>query len=187
VSIDEDGLRPRPYDLAYRIIPACQYFQRFNRCLQGAALHLDLEEGAFKQRLRELGERLDAHRKRRQALQPDLTLTGLCNVLEKLRQQSGPHSPLCGAPRSSSAPHSPEGGPCADALGGNSITSLPHAAQGIRFAASQVRTTLGTPLTPKEHLTHDQGLVSVLGRKAKKRSDPITAILATLRALGHLA
>jgi hypothetical protein len=45
-----------------------------------------------------------------------------------------------------------------------------------------VRTTLGTPLTTKERLTHDQGLVSFLGCKAKKRSDQITRILATLRA-----
>ncbi len=44
-----------------------------------------LEEGALKQRIRDLGERLDAHRKRQQALHPDLTLTGLYNVLEKLR------------------------------------------------------------------------------------------------------
>ena len=134
-----------------------------------------------------MGTRLEARRKRQQGLHPDLTLTGLCSVLGKLRQQSGPHSPLCGAPRSSSAPHSPEGGPCADALGGNSIKSLPHAAQGIRFAASQVRTTLGTLLTAKERLTHDQRLVSVLGCKAKKRSDQIAAILVSLRALGHLA
>ena len=81
--IYEDMLQDGGYALAYRIIPACQYFQRFNRGPQGAAPHRDLEEGAFKQRLRELGERLDAHRKRRQALQPDLPLTGLANVLEK--------------------------------------------------------------------------------------------------------
>jgi hypothetical protein len=43
------------------------------------------------------------------------------------------------------------------------------------------------PLTTKERLTHDQGLVSSFGCKAKKRSDQITAILASLRALGHLA
>jgi hypothetical protein len=36
-------------------------------------------------RIRELGERLDAHRKARQAAHPDLTLTGMYNVLEKLR------------------------------------------------------------------------------------------------------
>jgi hypothetical protein len=40
---------------------------------------------ALKQRIRDLGERLDAHRKRQQELHPDLTLTGIYNVLEKLR------------------------------------------------------------------------------------------------------
>ena len=44
-----------------------------------------LEEGSLKQRIRDLGERLDAHRKRQQALHPGLTLTGIYNVLEKLR------------------------------------------------------------------------------------------------------
>jgi len=44
-----------------------------------------LEE--FKQaRIRELAEQLDAHRKRQQALHPALTLTGMYNVLEKLRR-----------------------------------------------------------------------------------------------------
>jgi hypothetical protein len=37
-------------------------------------------------RIRELGESLDAHRKRQQAAHPDLTLTGMYNVLEKLRR-----------------------------------------------------------------------------------------------------
>ena len=36
-------------------------------------------------RLRSLGEQLDAHRKAHQAAHPKLTLTGLYNVLEKLR------------------------------------------------------------------------------------------------------
>ena len=35
--------------------------------------------------LQSLGEQLDAHRKRQQAAHPDLTLTGMYNVLEKLR------------------------------------------------------------------------------------------------------
>ncbi|MCP9340338.1 class I SAM-dependent DNA methyltransferase [Stutzerimonas xanthomarina] len=35
--------------------------------------------------IRELAERLDAHRKRQQAQYPELTLTGMYNVLEKLR------------------------------------------------------------------------------------------------------
>lgn len=37
------------------------------------------------QRIRELGEQLDAHRKRQQAAFPELTMTGMYNVLEKLR------------------------------------------------------------------------------------------------------
>ena len=36
-------------------------------------------------RIRDLGERLDAHRKRQQGLHPDLTMTDLYNVLEKVR------------------------------------------------------------------------------------------------------
>ncbi len=44
-----------------------------------------LEEGELKQRLRALGERLDAHRKRQQEQHPGLTLTGIYNVLQKLR------------------------------------------------------------------------------------------------------
>lgn len=39
-----------------------------------------------KSRLRDLGERLDAHRKARQAEHPDLTMTGMYNVLERLRE-----------------------------------------------------------------------------------------------------
>lgn len=38
-----------------------------------------------KTRIRELGERLDAHRKARQALHAELTMTGMYNVLEALR------------------------------------------------------------------------------------------------------
>ena len=44
-----------------------------------------MEEGELKERIRGLGEKLDAHRKERQALHPGLTLTGMYNVLEKLR------------------------------------------------------------------------------------------------------
>ena len=39
-----------------------------------------------KSQLRELGERLDAFRKERQAEHPDLTMTGMYNVLERLRE-----------------------------------------------------------------------------------------------------
>jgi hypothetical protein len=40
---------------------------------------------AQKQKIRELGERLDAHRKQVQANHPDITITGMYNLLEKLR------------------------------------------------------------------------------------------------------
>jgi len=40
---------------------------------------------SLKQRIRELGEQLDAHRKRQQERHPELTITGMYNVLEKLR------------------------------------------------------------------------------------------------------
>ena len=40
---------------------------------------------AQKQKIRELGERLDAHRKRVQLLHPDITITGMYNLLEKMR------------------------------------------------------------------------------------------------------
>lgn len=42
---------------------------------------------AQKTRIRELGERLDAFRKERQRLYPELTMTGMYNVLEKLRAE----------------------------------------------------------------------------------------------------
>jgi hypothetical protein len=44
------------------------------------------EDDPLKTRIRELGEQLDAHRKRQQAAHPKLTLTGMYNVLEKLRK-----------------------------------------------------------------------------------------------------
>jgi hypothetical protein len=40
---------------------------------------------AVTERIRQLAEQLDAHRKTQQAAHPDLTLTGMYNVLEKLR------------------------------------------------------------------------------------------------------
>lgn len=40
---------------------------------------------AQKSRIRKLAEQLDSHRKRQQAEHPDLTMTGMYNVLEKLR------------------------------------------------------------------------------------------------------
>ncbi len=46
----------------------------------------DLQDGELKTQLTELGEKLDSFRKARQAEHPTLTLTGMYNVLEKLRR-----------------------------------------------------------------------------------------------------
>lgn len=46
-----------------------------------------LKESELKNRIRDLGEQLDAHRKARQAEHADLTMTGMYNVLEKLRKE----------------------------------------------------------------------------------------------------
>jgi len=40
---------------------------------------------AQQQTIRDLGEALDAHRKKQQAAHPGLTITGMYNVIEKLR------------------------------------------------------------------------------------------------------
>jgi hypothetical protein len=55
-------------------------------------------------RIRELGEALDAHRKRRQALFPNLSLTDMYNVLEKLREMQPPSIPPCQGGGSGSLP-----------------------------------------------------------------------------------
>jgi hypothetical protein len=48
---------------------------------------------AQKARIRSLAEQLDAHRKRQQAQHPNLTLTDMYNVLEKVRQLQPPGGP----------------------------------------------------------------------------------------------
>jgi hypothetical protein len=44
---------------------------------------------AQQEKIRALGEQLDAHRKRQQALHPELTMTGMYNVLERVRELEG--------------------------------------------------------------------------------------------------
>ena len=58
---------------------------RYNksRCFETFPIPVATE--AQRVRIRELAEQLDAHRKRQQAQHPDLTLTGMYNVLEKLK------------------------------------------------------------------------------------------------------
>jgi len=75
-----------------------------SRCFQPFPFPAAIE--APSARIRELGEAIDAHRKKQQAQHPDLAITDIYNVLEKLRA--------------------------------------------------------GTALSPKEQVTHEEGLVSVL-------------------------
>jgi len=91
-----------------------------------------------KQPIRELGEQLDAHRKRQQGLHPELTMTGMYNVLEKLREIETAHR--AGSVSTRSDTHTvTRKAPGADASGAGELM-----------------------LTKKEQLIHEQGLVSVL-------------------------
>lgn len=54
-----------------------------SRCFETFAL--PAPDPALLERVRRIAEQLDAHRKRQQALHTDLTLTGMYNVLEKLK------------------------------------------------------------------------------------------------------
>ena len=63
---------------------------RYNnsRCFETFPFPDLADDAPLKARIRELGEQLDAHRKRQQAAHPELTLTGMYNVLEKLRSDT---------------------------------------------------------------------------------------------------
>ena len=223
-----------------------------------------LEEGALKQRIRDLGERLDAHRKRQQEQHPDLTLTGIYNVLEKLRSGEALnakdrethdkglisvlkqiHDDLDAAVleaygwtdiTSATLPADilARGGPDAEALEQQILTHLvtlnhERAAEEKRGLTRYLRPDYQAPgaataqqseisLTSEDDTTPDtaapvvildwpadlpaqvaalrkllpttgqdpETLAACFGRKNKKRTDQITGILATLKALGHI-
>jgi hypothetical protein len=58
---------------------------RYNKTKCFETFPFPAPDSATRSRIRDLGERLDAHRKRQQELHPTLTLTGIYNVLEALR------------------------------------------------------------------------------------------------------
>ena len=58
---------------------------RYNRTLCFDPFPFPAPTDAQRARIRDLGESLDAHRKRQQALHSGLTITGMYNVLDKLR------------------------------------------------------------------------------------------------------
>jgi hypothetical protein len=221
-----------------------------------------LEEGELKQRIRDLGERLDAHRKRQQEQHPDLTLTGIYNVLEKLRAGESLtvkdkeihdkglvsilkqiHADLDAAVLDAygwadlatgipPADLLARGGPDAEALEQQILTRLvalnhERAAEEKRGLVRWLRPDYQAPGADTARqaeigLTEDaaaseatapvilawpaglpaqvatlrkllptigqdpDALAACFGRKSKKRSDQITGILSTLKALGHI-
>ena len=66
---------------------------RYNKTLCFETFPFPACAPAQQAKIRALGEQLDAHRKRQQALHPELTMTGMYNVLEALRAESGCLSP----------------------------------------------------------------------------------------------
>ena len=58
---------------------------RYNQSTCFGTFPFPIPSDAQQSRIRDLAEQLDAHRKRQQAAHSDLTLTGMYNVLEKLR------------------------------------------------------------------------------------------------------
>lgn len=223
-----------------------------------------LEEGELKQRIRDLGERLDAHRKRQQELHPDLTLTGIYNVLQKIRSGEALnakdkiihdqglvsvlkqlHDDLDSAVLeaygwtdiASATPPADilaRGGPDAEALEQAILTRLvalnhERAAEEKRGIIRWLRPDFQAPgaapaqqseigLSGDDDTTPEtaapvildwpgelpaqvaairkllptvgqdpESLAACFGRKNKKRTDQITAILATLKSLGHIS
>jgi hypothetical protein len=97
---------------------------------------------AQSQKIRALAESLDAHRKRQQAAHPDLTITDMYNVLEKLRAFERPGSSLPGS-SSFSEPRT---------LNPEPSSSSP----------SSLSRSVASSLSPKEKAIHEKGLISVL-------------------------
>ena len=59
---------------------------RYNKTRCFETFPFPAPDGPEKERIRQLAEELDAHRKARQALHPGLTMTGMYNVLDRLRR-----------------------------------------------------------------------------------------------------
>ena len=106
-------------------------------------------------RIRELGEALDGHRKRQQELHPGLTMTGMYNVLEKLRAAERPAAPSADGTGATAGLSS-----SADAANDGSSTAG-QASSGTQ-PPDTISVTTHLQLTKKEREIHEQGLVTVL-------------------------
>jgi hypothetical protein len=110
-----------------------------------------------KQTIRVIAEGLDAHRKRVLAEHPHLTLTGLYNVLEKVRASASPH-----------VQPSPPG------LTRGSTPSLPAPSKDVDGRVKPGHDEKQLTLTPDEQRTFDDGLVLIL----KERHDKLDIAVA---------
>ena len=107
---------------------------------------------AQRARIREIAEKLDAHRKRQQALHPKLTLTDCYNVLEKLRAADGLVGTRCAGSDEMVGTRCVASDSSGGAVGAEPGTPSTDATQRVPTLE----------LTAKERAIHEQGLVSVL-------------------------
>ena len=131
-------------------------------------------DAAAQQRIRQIAEELDAHRKRVQAQHPGLTLTGMYNVLQRLRaisataacdQEPQSHDGRSmaepqpnGAERLECAELAPALEPPPPSPQRQQAGRTPNASRG----PAPLPSTASLPLSEKEKQIHDAGLVSVL-------------------------
>jgi len=111
-------------------------------------------------RIRALAEQIDAHRKRQQAQHPNLTLTGMYNVLEKLRAATNvPNVPNVGwVERSATHQHGASTSPMGSAALHPSYESAANA------HGAEINHQTAIEFTAKEKLIHEHGLISVLAQ-----------------------
>ena len=129
----------------------------YNNTVCFGAFPFPAASAAQQPRIRDLAEQLDAHRKRQQALHPGLTLTGMYNVLEKLRAIDAAAPP---SRRSASASRARVAEPATLARDASPEGSGESGRPGGGSGAAPPPPT--PSLTAKERQIHDQGLVSVL-------------------------
>jgi hypothetical protein len=129
-------------------------------------------DAAAQDRIRQLAEELDAHRKRVQAQHPGLTLTGMYNVLEKLRAGDAPRRVYSAGARAKQPQRRDERREESGGEGARSdhlsATDSQVTATGPSLRSSRLcglpapPSTASLRLSEKEKQIHDAGLVSVL-------------------------
>ncbi|HEX5285079.1 MAG TPA: DNA methyltransferase [Bryocella sp.] len=118
------------------------------------------------QTIRDIAERLDAHRKRQQQLHPSLTLTEMYNVLEKLRalEASAPKPVILseGVKLSRHSERSANGVPGQLAGGGRKRAVEEPRGSSAATTAGTFSTPEPESLTPQDRAIYDAGLIGIL-------------------------